>query len=67
MTQNMHSIERPIRIALGLALFVGGGFLTLSTWFGLGLVALGFVPLLTGATGSCPVYTVLGVSTAEKR
>ncbi len=66
MTQNMHAIERPVRIALGVALLAGGGYLALSSWMGLGLVALGLVPLLTGASGSCPAYSVLGVSTRSE-
>jgi hypothetical protein len=66
MTQNMHRIERPIRITLGVALLAGGAFVLLSSWLGAGLIALGFVPLLTGATGTCPAYSVLGVSTASE-
>jgi hypothetical protein len=32
-------------------------------WGLLGLI--GLVPLLTGAIGSCPIYTMLGVSTCS--
>lgn len=55
---NEHSIDRMIRIVLGVALlslvFVGP-----QTYLGL----LGIVPLATGLLGSCPLYTLLGVST----
>ena len=55
---NEHSIDRAIRIALGVLLlalvFVGP-----KTYLGL----LGIVPLATGLLGSCPLYTLLGVST----
>ncbi len=57
---NEHIIERIARIALGIVLlgfaFVGG------YWWGF----LGFVPLLTGATGFCPLYRVFGLNTCGK-
>lgn len=58
MTHNEGTIDRVIRVVLGLALlslvFVGPHTL-------LGLV--GLVPLVTGLVGFCPLYRVLGVST----
>jgi hypothetical protein len=54
---NEHPFERAARIVAGgalLAVAVTG----ISAW---GYV--GVVPLLTGLLGSCPVYTLLGVST----
>jgi hypothetical protein len=59
---NEHSIERAMRVVLGLAvlsLVVVGPH----TLWGL----LGAVPLLTGLIGSCPLYTLFGISTAAKR
>jgi hypothetical protein len=60
--RNEHSVERGIRVVLGLALlsliFVGP-----QTWFGL----LGIVPLATGVLGSCPLYTLFGISTCKHR
>lgn len=56
-TKNEGSIDRAVRIVLGLVLlslvFVGP-----KTWLGL----VGLVPLLTGALGSCPLYSLLGIS-----
>jgi hypothetical protein len=55
---NEGTLDRTIRIALGLALvslvFVGPR----SLW---GL--LGLVPLATGAIGFCPLYRIIGLST----
>ena len=52
------TIDRVLRVTLGLALlalvFVGP-----RTPWG----SLGIVPLATGLMGSCPVYSVLGVDT----
>jgi hypothetical protein len=58
MKQNEGKVDRILRVVVGLGLLslVVTGPQTL--W---GLV--GFVPLLTGAFGYCPLYTVLGFST----
>jgi hypothetical protein len=56
--RNVHPIERVLRVGLGLGLlalvFVGP-----QTLWGL----LGLLPLATGFAGTCPAYTLLGVST----
>jgi hypothetical protein len=58
LPNNEHPIERVVRVVLGLGLlsllFIGP-----QTWLGL----IGLVPLLTGLVGSCPIYTVLRIST----
>jgi len=58
MKQNENTIDRVFRIVAGLGLlslvFVGP-----QTMWGL----VGLVPLLTGAFGYCPLYTVFGFST----
>lgn len=58
LPNNEGTVDRALRVVLGLGLlslvFVGPHTL----W---GLV--GLVPLLTGAIGSCPIYTALGFST----
>lgn len=59
---NEHALERVLRVGLGLGVlslaFVGPK----SPWAWLGLV-----PVLTGLIGSCPLYTVLGISTCPVR
>ena len=56
--KNEHRIERTLRVVLGLGLlaivFVGPR--TPWGW-------IGILPLVTGLVGSCPLYTVLGIST----
>jgi hypothetical protein len=58
LPMNEHAVERALRVVIGLVLlalvFVGPK----TPW---GLV--GIVPLLTGAVGSCPLYTLFGIST----
>lgn len=59
---NEHTIERVLRVVVGLGalstVFVGP-----QTSWGL----LGLIPLATGLIGSCPIYTALGFSTAGKK
>jgi Protein of unknown function (DUF2892) len=66
MKANVGSIDRMVRVVLGLAL-LSVVFLVDSPvrWIGL----TGVVPLLTASMSFCPFYTVLGVSTcpAERK
>lgn len=60
MKQNVHNMERVIRIVVGIGLltlvFVG----PMTMW---GLV--GIIPLVTGIIGWCPPYAILGISTCK--
>lgn len=58
LPNNEATIDRVLRVVLGLFLLSLTVFGPQTMW---GL--LGLVPLATGALGSCPVYTLLGVST----
>ena len=60
--RNEHMIERAIRITLGLALLSLVFFGPRTAWGWVGIV-----PLVTGILGSCPLYTVLGISTCRVR
>ena len=55
---NVGTIDRVLRVVVGLVLlslvFVGP-----KTWWGL----VGLVPLLTAMMGSCPLYSIVGLST----
>jgi hypothetical protein len=61
MKQNIHNIERGVRVILGIGIlslvFVGP-----KTWWGL----IGVLPILTGLSGWCPPYQLLGISTCKK-
>lgn len=67
MTTNTGSLDRILRAIVGFALiafalgFVGAG----SGWNWLGW--LGVVPLLTAVFGTCPVYSLLGISTCSAK
>ena len=58
LPKNEHAMERVVRVVIGivgLALVFTG---PKTPW---GFV--GLIPLLTGLVGSCPLYTVFGIST----
>jgi len=66
MAKNVGTIDRVLRIILGLVLIAYAipiGFPE-TGWNGVGW--LGVVPLLTAALGTCPAYSVFGVSTCAR-
>jgi hypothetical protein len=58
--RNEHQIDRALRVVLGVAVlslfFIGPR----TPW-----ALLGLIPLITGLVGSCPLYTLLGLSTCS--
>ncbi len=62
LPNNEHAIERVIRVALGLGLIGAAATGRVGAWG-----YIGVVPLLTGVIGSCPLYTLLGISTCSTR
>lgn len=59
MKPNIGSIDRTLRIVLGLAIIATGFFL--NSWWGL----LGIVPILTGIVRFCPAYLPIGINTCK--
>lgn len=57
-----HPVERVLRVLVGVVVlslvFIGPK--TAWGWIGL-------LPMLTGVTGLCPLYTILGISTCPKK
>lgn len=62
LPKNEHPVERVARVALGLGILALAFVGPRSPWGFLGLV-----PLFTGLLGSCPLYTILGVSTCRSK
>lgn len=67
MTTNVGLIDRIVRACLGAALIaLALGYVQPDTgWNWVGWI--GVVPLLTAVFGTCPVYSMLGVSTCPAR
>lgn len=62
MTKNVGTIDRTLRIVIGLALIAGAVTSTIGVWGYLGVVLL-----LTGLIGWCPPYAMLGFNTCAMK
>ena len=62
LTVNEHPVERVVRVVVGLGLVAAALMGTLGPW-----AYLGLVPVLTGLAGTCPVYSLFGISTCPAR
>ncbi len=62
---NVGNIDRILRIVLGLALLAGFFMNADATYRWAYLI--GIVPLATGLMRSCPLYSILGVSTCPMK
>ena len=64
MKINVGMVDKVVRIVLGLGLL---SFMFLldgnARWLGL----IGIVPLVTGAVGYCPLYSILGLNTCSAK
>lgn len=62
MSRNEGSIDRMMRVIIGIILialvFVGPK----TSWGWIGVI-----PLLTGLVGICPIYALLGINTCPRR
>lgn len=61
LKKNVGGIDRVLRIILGIALLAGFFVYPEAPYRWAFLI--GVVPLLTGLVSSCPVYSILGLST----
>ena len=59
---NEHMVERVLRVVLGLGILSLAFLGPKTPW-----AYLGIIPIVTGLLGSCPVYTLLGLSTCPLR
>ena len=64
---NEGPIDRLIRILVGVGLFMvaAAGLVTPPVLYG--VLLLGTIGLVTGITGFCPTYVLLGISTVRKK
>jgi hypothetical protein len=66
MKVNEGSIDRVIRlVAAGVLIGVGLGVVRGTG--GIVMAAIGVIPLLTGLSGFCPLYALLGLDTSRRR
>jgi hypothetical protein len=66
LKNNVGGIDKILRIVVGLGLLVWF-FVDNGTGFWHYAKLIGVVPLLTGLLGTCPLYTILGLSTCPMK
>jgi hypothetical protein len=59
---NVGGAERIVRVVFGAAILSLAFWGPRSPW-----AFLGLVPIITGALGHCPVFTMIGVSTCRRK
>ncbi len=57
---NEGTVDRVLRVVIGAALIAWTLFFGGPVW-----AWIGIVPLLTGAIGSCPLYSLIGINTCK--
>lgn len=63
--KNVGSIDRVVRVVAGLVILSLFFLYPESQWRYVALI--GIVPLLTGLMSSCPLYSILGISTCPMK
>lgn len=62
MTINEGGLDRAVRVIVGLALIVLAATNTIGVWG-----YIGVLPVITGAVGVCPAYSLLGIRTCPMK
>lgn len=62
---NVGNVDRVLRVVVGLVLLVA--FFMLPEAGYRWLLLIGIVPLVTGLIGSCPAYSLFGISTCKMK
>jgi hypothetical protein len=62
MKTNEHTIDRALRIIVGLVLIGLAATGTVGAWGWIGVI-----PLVTGMVGFCPAYAIFGMSTCPMK
>ncbi len=62
---NEGSLDRIARIVLGIVMMLVG-FIAVGGTAGTVVGVIGLVPLLTGLSGWCPLYSLLGIDTCRR-
>lgn len=63
MTKNVGSIDKILRVLIGAAL-IAFAVMSTASWAWVGWI--GIVPLVTAFVGTCPAYSIFGISSKGK-
>jgi type IV secretory pathway TrbD component len=67
MNRNVGTVDRAVRVVVGVAALVWAFVTGVTSGLGLALVVVALVLLGTAAIGFCPLYRLLGISTQPRR
>jgi hypothetical protein len=65
MKVNEGSIDRVVRL-VAAAILIGVGLGVVRGPGGIAMAVVGVIPLLTGLSGFCPLYTLFGIDTSRR-
>jgi hypothetical protein len=65
--KNVGMIDRVIRIIVGIAFLAGFALNMVAAPLSYLVALVGLIALVTGAIGTCPAYSLMGISTLEKK
>ena len=63
MKKTVGTQDRAVRGVLAIGALIGAGLVGFTSGWGLILVAVVAIMLVTGASGYCPIYSALGIDT----
>ena len=65
MTRNENTIDRVIRLVIAVAAVAGAVAVGVGTVWGIVLLVVAAVMVVTAAVGFCPLYRLFGISTCK--
>lgn len=65
--KNVGMIDRVVRIIVGIALLVLFALKMVAAPWSYLVALIGLIALVTGAVGTCALYSLIGMNTAEKK
>ena len=64
--KNVGTIDRAVRLIVGIALLAGFALNMVAAPLSYLVLLIGLIALVTGAVGTCPAYSVIGINTIGK-
>jgi hypothetical protein len=65
--KNVGMIDRGVRIILGIVLIAVFALNMVAAPWSYLVALIGLIALVTGVAGTCPLYSLLGITTLEKK
>lgn len=66
MKKSVGTTDRLLRVVVAIAAVIGASILGYTSGWGIALLAIGVIMVVTSATEYCPIYSALGISTISQ-